>query len=158
MTYICDWWASLAINISMAIQSMFCKGLPSVPSLHLPSIYNNTLSTISNVKRIFYAKSFTFIWYYFTYNTFAGFIIRLHDLGICDAELFCQNDDNIAQAETLHTIHKVSFLVLENRFRLDWAVTFPSTVEGKGSDTDFFNIYGFFDATQGQSRCSSYTS
>ena len=68
------------------------------------------------------------------------------------------DDDNIAQAEPLHAIRKVSLLVLENRFRLDWAVTFPSTVEGKGSDTDFFNIYGLFDATQGQSRCSSYTS
>lgn len=72
---------------------------------------------------------------------------------------FVQNDDdNVAQAEALHTIHKVSFSVLENRFRLNWAVTFPGTVEGKGSDTDFFNIYGLFDATQGQSRCSSYTS
>lgn len=72
---------------------------------------------------------------------------------------FAQNDDdNIAQAETIHILHKVSFLVLENRFRLDWAVTFSSIVEGKGSDTDFFNIYGLFDATQGQSRCSSYTS
>lgn len=72
---------------------------------------------------------------------------------------FAQHDNNnIAQAETLHVIHKVSVLVLENRFRLDWAVTFPSAVEGKGSDTDFFNIYGLFDATQGQSRCSSYTS
>lgn len=65
---------------------------------------------------------------------------------------------NIALAETSHAIHKVSFLVLENRFRLDWAVTFPSTAEGKGSDTVFFNIYGLFDATQGRSRCSSYTS
>lgn len=72
---------------------------------------------------------------------------------------FVQYDnDNIALADTLHAIHKVSFLVLENRFRLDWAVTFPSTVEGKGSDTGFFNIYGLFDATQGRSRCSSYTS
>lgn len=97
-----------------------------------------------------------FILYYFTNHTFAGFgnscaawvvVIQSYD-----------DDDNIPQAETLHTIHKVSFLVLENRFRLDWAVTFPSTVEGKGSDTDFFNIYGLFDATQGQSWCSSYTS
>lgn len=40
---------------------------------------------------------------------------------------------------------------------LDWVMTFPSTVEGKGSNTDFFNIYGLFDATQGQSRCSAHT-
>ena len=63
------------------------------------------------------------------------------------------DDDNIAQADTLHSIHKVSFLALQN----DWAVTFPNTVEGKGSDTDIFNIYRLFDAPQGRSRCSSYT-
>ena len=63
------------------------------------------------------------------------------------------DDDNVAQAKTLHATHKVSFIVLENRFVLDWEVTFSSTAEGKGSDTDFVNIYvSFFYATQGQSR------
>lgn len=52
--------------------------------------------------------------------------------------------DNSAEWKTLHATHKVSFLVLENRFRLDWAVTFANTAEGNGSDADFFNIYGVF--------------
>lgn len=57
---------------------------------------------------------------------------------------FPQNDDdNIARAKTLHTIYKVSFLVLENRFRLDWAVTFPSTVEGKDPTQTFLIFMGF---------------
>lgn len=68
------------------------------------------------------------------------------------------DEDYSAQLKTFHVAHEVSFLVLENRFRLDWAVTFPNTAEGRGSNAYVFNIYGFLDATQGQSRCSSYTS
>lgn len=69
-----------------------------------------------------------------------------------------RHDDNIAHSGTLHVLHKVSFWVLENSFRLDWAATFPCTAERKDPTPTFFNIYGLFDATQGQSRCSSCTS
>lgn len=41
------------------------------------------------------------------------------------------DDGNIPQAETLCTLCRMLFLVLENRFRHDCAVTFPSIVEGE---------------------------
>lgn len=62
--------------------------------------------------------------------------------------------DNAAQAQTLHSVYKMSYSVLGNRFRLDWAVTFPCAAEGTDPTQTFLIFMGLFEATQGRSRCS----
>lgn len=87
------------------------------------------------------------------YNA-AGLLGRLWSVVNC----FAHNiDDNIAQAETLRTEHKVSRKQIQTRLGYDLT---KQTVKAKGHNSPFFflNINVIFDATQGQSRCSSHTS
>lgn len=93
-------------------------------------------------------------WSYFWFSLSSS-SVRTSGVSVLQRNSAEPDDDNIPQAETLCTLRRMLFLVLENRFRHGWAVTFPSIVEGERCSRFLsfffysFNIYGPFDATQG---------